>query len=102
MDYIYYYLGYDDTEIEPDANQVRLRHELMKQIKKSKLKLKCCEVKHSGECVYLGTIQERLEAFKFGKKPTFAEVVKKTQTKRVRYVDACNPESNPHPMAHKM
>lgn len=65
MNHIYYWLGYDE-EIEADERQKHLKHLALKQIKDSKIKLKSCNCndKHPGECVYLGTIQERIKAFK--------------------------------------
>lgn len=39
MSYVWYLLGYID-EIEPDPKSVRVRHEMMKQVKNSKIILK--------------------------------------------------------------
>ena len=45
INYIWYVLGYpeEDEEVKPSDRQVRLRHELMKQIKLSKIKLKSAD-----------------------------------------------------------
>lgn len=40
MDYIYYAMGYESDEVKADPKQIRLRHILHKQIKKSKIKLR--------------------------------------------------------------
>lgn len=108
MSYLYYLLGYE-TEIEADERQKHLKHLAMKQIKQSNIKLKnCCGVVHTGECVYIGTIEERKEAYKKAQseelpleKPKLVRT-KKAKRKKPRYVDACNPETSDHPYAHQM
>ena len=41
LEYLYYLTGYEKLEeVEPDEKQIRLRHQLLQQIKMSNLRLK--------------------------------------------------------------
>lgn len=40
MESLWYYMGYEDDDITPSPNQVKLRHLLMRQIKLSNIRLR--------------------------------------------------------------
>lgn len=70
---------------------------------------KCQHKFHEGKCVRLrnysankGTMEERLAKFKEAQTKKLPLKKPELTKQRAYYVDACNPESNPHPYAHLM
>lgn len=59
LSYIYYFLGYEEDEIKPDEKVVRIRDELLKQVRQSKLKLN--PVIEWGEACQIKPVKYRLK-----------------------------------------
>jgi hypothetical protein len=87
--------------------------EAMKEMNEYFNELKQCDLPfphHKGDCSYIGTVGERYAKYleiveKKRKREEEDEnvVIENTITrknKKVRYVDNCNSENNPHPYSH--